>query len=137
MVIHEDPKHECTKCGKRMALSSQLRIHMLRHTKEKNWLCSYCGKGFTLMCLLKSHLLHKHRKDIANDAKDDSNGQLDDTRTTENTEGSILTNAKEAQDLNDKEAFASPEITKSQIGFPESVKENVPVASPSDLDVSL
>ena len=48
--------HECTVCGKRVALKRHLKRHLMVHTWEKPHLCTICKKGFTQKSSLKKHL---------------------------------------------------------------------------------
>lgn len=46
----------CTVCGKRMARSGELTIHMRTHTGEKPYVCRTCSKGFIKKSSLQAHL---------------------------------------------------------------------------------
>lgn len=52
--IHEGLKnHRCKTCSKLFYGSSQLKIHMMKHTKEYPHLCTQCGKRYlhTSICI--------------------------------------------------------------------------------------
>ncbi|XP_077292096.1 uncharacterized protein LOC143915357 isoform X2 [Arctopsyche grandis] len=65
--IHEGLKnHRCKTCNKLFYGSSQLKIHMMKHTKEYPHLCTQCGKRFAQQCYLKVHQkIHFGVKDLS------------------------------------------------------------------------
>ncbi|XP_045507956.1 zinc finger protein 26-like [Colias croceus] len=50
--------HECPECGKKFTAPSYLRVHMIKHTGEKNFKCNICNNRF----VSKEALLYHTRR---------------------------------------------------------------------------
>ena len=44
--FHSEKIYQCTECDKAFCRPDKLRLHMLRHSDRKDFLCSTCGKQF-------------------------------------------------------------------------------------------
>lgn len=44
--FHSEKVFQCTECEKAFCRPDKLRLHMLRHSDRKDFLCSTCGKQF-------------------------------------------------------------------------------------------
>lgn len=44
--FHSEKIFQCTECDKAFCRPDKLRLHMLRHSDRKDFLCSTCGKQF-------------------------------------------------------------------------------------------
>src|SRR5687767_14531516 len=48
-------KHSCSFCRKKFERPSELRSHILHHTKEKSFICDICKRGFSRQLGLREH----------------------------------------------------------------------------------
>lgn len=46
----------CSVCGKKVARSGDLAIHMRTHTGEKPYACEICPKRYKMSCHLTAHM---------------------------------------------------------------------------------
>lgn len=46
----------CTVCGKRVARSGDLAVHMRSHTGERPYACTLCPKRYRMSCHLATHM---------------------------------------------------------------------------------
>lgn len=44
--FHSEKIFQCSDCEKAFCRPDKLRLHMLRHSDRKDFLCSTCGKQF-------------------------------------------------------------------------------------------
>lgn len=54
--FHSEKIYQCTECDKAFCRPDKLRLHMLRHSDRKDFLCSTCGKQFKVRWLLAASL---------------------------------------------------------------------------------
>ncbi|XP_059490167.1 zinc finger protein 91-like [Neocloeon triangulifer] len=52
----EQEQYECHLCGKKLATSHGLDLHLVVHSGEKNHVCEFCGKAFAAAGTLKVHI---------------------------------------------------------------------------------
>ncbi|CAL1274871.1 unnamed protein product, partial [Larinioides sclopetarius] len=50
----------CDTCGRGFKASSNLRVHLRVHTKERPYSCEICNKSFIYSSGLRSHKLRLH-----------------------------------------------------------------------------
>lgn len=55
------PNFVCDQCGQAFRMSHNLRIHMLRHTRTKNYQCTECPKTFYDAYMRNMHIRIRHR----------------------------------------------------------------------------
>ncbi|XP_016983218.2 zinc finger protein 184 [Drosophila rhopaloa] len=55
------PNFVCDQCGQAFRMSHNLRIHMLRHSRTKNYQCSECPKTFYDAYMRNIHIRIRHR----------------------------------------------------------------------------
>ncbi|XP_043657281.1 zinc finger protein 184 isoform X1 [Drosophila teissieri] len=55
------PNFVCDQCGQAFRMSHNLRIHMLRHSRTKNYQCSECPKTFYDAYMRNMHIRIRHR----------------------------------------------------------------------------
>ena len=53
----ELPQNDCPECGKRCSDKNQLETHMIKHLKEKNFVCNICGKRLKRQSSLDLHMV--------------------------------------------------------------------------------
>jgi len=51
---------DCTECGKSFKTTYNLRLHMVRHTGQKDFACSFCERQFVSIHLKKLHERVRH-----------------------------------------------------------------------------
>lgn len=49
--FHSEKIFQCPNCEKAFCRPDKLRLHMLRHSDRKDFLCSTCGKQFKVSCI--------------------------------------------------------------------------------------
>lgn len=55
--FHSEKIYQCTECDKAFCRPDKLRLHMLRHSDRKDFLCSTCGKQFKVRWVLTGSFL--------------------------------------------------------------------------------
>ncbi|XP_052845615.1 zinc finger protein 62 [Drosophila gunungcola] len=60
MRTRKTRSRECTECGKVLKSLNNLKLHMLRHTGKKDFICNLCGRRFVSIHLLKLHKRVRH-----------------------------------------------------------------------------
>lgn len=60
--FHSEKIYQCTECDKAFCRPDKLRLHMLRHSDRKDFLCSTCGKQFKVRWLLAVSLLVQNQE---------------------------------------------------------------------------
>jgi Zinc-finger associated domain (zf-AD)/Zinc finger, C2H2 type len=64
LVVHSGEKnHVCEFCGKAFAAAGTLKVHIRSHTGEKPYLCKFCPKRFTQRSSIKMHMKNLHHYD--------------------------------------------------------------------------
>ncbi|XP_017012899.2 zinc finger protein 2 [Drosophila takahashii] len=56
-----EPNFVCDQCGQAFRMAHNLRIHMLRHSRTKNYQCSECPKTFYDAYMRNMHVRIQHR----------------------------------------------------------------------------
>lgn len=59
-VAKDIPRHQCPICGVPSSSRTNLRRHMLVHTKQRPRICAVCGKGIIRLDSLKRHMKMVH-----------------------------------------------------------------------------
>lgn len=58
--VPDDQKITCDQCGKIFGSLSNLKTHVLKHTKEKPYACRVCAGAFKLERALAKHMQKTH-----------------------------------------------------------------------------
>lgn len=61
--FHSEKIYQCTECDKAFCRPDKLRLHMLRHSDRKDFLCSTCGKQFKVKGVLTGLFLVQVEKE--------------------------------------------------------------------------
>lgn len=56
-----DKPFECYDCRKTYKKYENLKMHMVVHTNERNFICHFCGKAFFLGSELRKHIFNRHQ----------------------------------------------------------------------------
>ncbi|XP_017118547.2 zinc finger protein 675 [Drosophila elegans] len=60
MKTRKTRSRECTECGKVLKSLNNLKLHMLRHTGKKDFICNLCDRRFVSIHLLNLHKRVRH-----------------------------------------------------------------------------
>ena len=55
--VEDTRRHKCKACDRTFSKVSNMKLHVLTHTGEKNHKCKACDKTFSLADSLKTHVL--------------------------------------------------------------------------------